>query len=224
LITAVEDSGRQAKTAEWVEVGGERTMRLQSKIRKRSGAYVIECAFVFPITFFLLLMIVIGSMAIFRYQECAYLARMGTRYGSVHGDGYWTDLRKLRPPNVTPGTAASPASYTDSITGIPTSYLSYTPTSSNTGPGAYTTWCDQIYGNRIYPNLMLLDPNYVSCRMDWPTVALNPTVPDDFPGSEIRVTVTYHWIPEVQFWLPGIGSVKYGPYDLTSMSSMPITY
>ena len=88
-------------------------MRLQTKIRKRSGAYAIEAAFVFPIVFFLLLMIVIGSLGIFRYQECAYLARMGTRYGSVHGDNYWYYQRNLRPPNSSPGTVASPATYTD---------------------------------------------------------------------------------------------------------------
>ena len=74
-------------------------MRLQTKIRKRSGAYAIEAAFVFPIVFFLLLMIVIGSLGIFRYQECAYLARMGTRFGSVRGDNYWYYQRNLRPPN-----------------------------------------------------------------------------------------------------------------------------
>lgn len=194
-------------------------MMLQTKTRKRSGVYTIEAAFVFPITFFLLLIIIIGSLGVFRYQECAYLARMGTRYGSVHGDNYWYYQRKLRPPNSSPGTVASPASYTDAGT----TYLSYTPSSSTKAPGTYTNWCDDIYGNRIYSNLMLLDPAYTSCRIDWPTVAFNPTMPDNAPGSQLRVTVTYHWIPEVSFWLPGVGAVTYGPYDLTSMSSMPIT-
>ena len=196
-------------------------MRLRTKIRKRSGAYAIEAAFVFPIVFFLLLMIVIGSLGIFRYQECAYLARMGTRFGSVRGDNYWYYQRNLRPPNSSPGVVANPSGYTD--TGNNTTYLSYTPTSSTTGPGTYTNWCDDIYGNRIYSNLMLLEPAYTSCRMDWPTVALNPNMPDNAPGSQIRVQVTYHWIPEVHFWLPGLGQITYGPYDLTSMSSMPIT-
>src|ERR671923_1065214 len=99
-------------------------MMLRTKTRKRSGAYVIECAFVFPITFFLLLIIIIGSLGVFRYQECAYLARMGTRYGSVHGDNYWFYQRNLRPPNSSPGTPANPSGYTDSSGGTPTSYLS----------------------------------------------------------------------------------------------------
>jgi hypothetical protein len=202
-------------------------MMLRTKTRKRTGVYTVEAAFVFPITFFLLLIIVIGSLGVFRYQECAYLARMGTRYGSVHGLNYWINQRNLRPPNSTPGTVASPASYTetDPNSGTTTTYLSYTPASSNTGPSTtYTAWCDDIYGNRIFPNLMLLSPTYTSARMDWPTVAFNPAMPDNAPGSQIRVTVTYHWIPEVSFWLPGVGAVTYGPWDLTSRSSMPITY
>jgi hypothetical protein len=196
-------------------------MRLRTKIRKRGGAYLIECAFVFPIVFLLLLMIFIGTLGIFRYQECAYLARMGTRFGSVRGDNYWYYQRNLRPPNSSPGTVANPSGYTD--TSSNTTYLSYTPTSSTTGPGTYTNWCDDIYGNRIYPNLMLLDPNYTSCRIDWPTVALNPNMPDNAPGSQIRVTVTYHWIPGISFYVPAYGVVTFGPYDLTSLSSMPIT-
>ncbi len=199
-------------------------MMLRTNTRKRTGVYTVEAAFVFPITFFLLLIIVIGSLGVFRYQECAYLARMGTRYGSVHGDNYWYYQRNLRPPNSSPGTVANPASYTETDTsGNTTTYLSYTPTNANVGPGTYTNWCNDIYGNRIFPNLMLLNPNFTSCRMDWPTVAFNPTMPDNAPGSQIRVTVTYQWIPEVSFWLPGVGAVTYGPWNLTSKSSMPIT-
>jgi len=196
-------------------------MMLRNKIGKRSGAYAVEAAFVFPITFFLVLAIIIGSLGIFKYQECSYLARMGTRYGSVHGDNYWYYYRNLRPPNSTPGTAASPASYTDSSTG--TTYLVYQPTNTSISPGAYTNWCDDIYGNRIYPNLMLLDYNYVSCNMAWPTVALNPNMPDNAPGSQIRVTVSYNWIPGFSVWLPGLGTVNYQGVTLTSQSSMPIT-
>src|SRR5439155_6731204 len=94
---------RRLANAKPQPIRGDATMMLRTKIRKRSGAYLIECAFVLPITFFLLLMIVIGSLGIFRYQECAYLARMGTRFGSVRGDNYWYYQRNLRPPNSSPG-------------------------------------------------------------------------------------------------------------------------
>jgi hypothetical protein len=196
-------------------------MRLRTSRQKRTGAYAVEAAFVFPIVFFLLLAIILGSLGIFKYQECAYLARMGTRFGSVHGDNYWYYYRNLRPPNSTPGTAASPASYTDSSTS--TTYLVYQPTNTSIGPGTYTNWCDDIYGNRIYPNLMLLDPNYVTCTMAWPAVALNPNMPDNAPGSQVRVTVSYQWLPGITFWLPGLGTQTYASVTLTSRSSMPIT-
>ena len=196
-------------------------MMLRTSRQKRSGAYAVEAAFVFPIVFFLLLAIILGSLGIFKYQECSYLARMATRYASTHGDNYWYYQRNLRPPNSTPGTAASPASYTDSSTG--TTYLVYHPTNTGISPGSYTNWCDDIYGNRVFPNLMLLDPNYVSCSMAWPTVAFNPNMPDNAPGSQIRVTVNYQWIPGFTYWLPGLGTVTTTPVTFTSQSSMPIT-
>jgi hypothetical protein len=196
-------------------------MRIRAKARKRNGTYIVEAALVYPITFFLILATVIGALGIFRYQECSFLARLGARYGSVHGDNYWYYQRNLRPPNSSPGTAASPSGYTD--TSSNTSYLVFQPTTTTTGPGTYTVWTDDIYGNAIYPKLMLLDPNYVTCNVAWPTVAFNPNMPDNAPGSQVRVTMNYQWIPEVYFWLPGLGSISYGPYNLTSRSSMPIT-
>ena len=99
----------------------------------------------------------------------------------------------------------------------------YTPTSFTNGPGSYTNWCDDIYGNRIYPNLMLLDPNYVTCNIAWPCVAFSTTLPDNAPGSQLRVTVNYQWIPGFSIWLPGVGGVDYQGITLSSTSSMPIT-
>jgi hypothetical protein len=196
-------------------------MRLRTKTQERNGAYIVEAAFVYPITFFLILATVVGALGIFRYQECSFLARLGARYGSVHGLNYWANQRNLRPPSSTPGTAASPSGYTD--TSSNTSYLVYQPTSTTTGTGTYTNWTDDIYGNAINPKLMLLDPTYVTCNVAWPVMALNPAVPDNAAGSQLRVTMTYQWIPEISFYLPGIGGITYGPYNLTSRSSMPIT-
>jgi hypothetical protein len=198
-------------------------MRLRTKIRKRSGAYTVEAAFVFPVTFFLLLAIVIGSLGIFKYQECSYLARMGTRYGSTHGDNYWYYIKGLRPPASSPSSGGSTGSYTDASTG--TTYLMYQPTNTTTVTPSttYTNWCDDLYGNRIQPNLMLLDPNFITCTIAWPTVALNPNMPDNAPGSQIRVTINYQWFPAFSVWLPGLGEVDYQGVTFTSQSSMPIT-
>jgi Flp pilus assembly protein TadG len=62
--------------------------------RKRRGAAALECAIVFPITFFLTFGIIIGSLGVFRYQEVASLAREGARYACVHGTDYATDSGK----------------------------------------------------------------------------------------------------------------------------------
>src|ERR671931_1952787 len=58
---------------------------------RRHAVTVVECAFVLPLTFFLLLALVVGSMGIFRYQEVATLAREGARYASTHGYQYRKD-------------------------------------------------------------------------------------------------------------------------------------
>jgi Flp pilus assembly protein TadG len=54
----------------------------------RRGALVLECAFVYPITFLLILGLIIGGLGVFRYQEVASLAREGSRYASLHGASY----------------------------------------------------------------------------------------------------------------------------------------
>ena len=55
---------------------------------RRVGASAVEFAFVAPIAFFLLFSIIIGGLAVFRYQEVAHLAREASRYASVHGGLY----------------------------------------------------------------------------------------------------------------------------------------
>jgi hypothetical protein len=66
----------------------------------RRGANTVECAIVFPVTFLLLLGLIIGGMGVFRYQETASLAREGARWAAVHGG------QCVREAN--PGTASPP--------------------------------------------------------------------------------------------------------------------
>lgn len=61
-------------------------MVLQSK--RRRGAVTVEAALIYPISFLLLLGLIIAGLGVFRYQEVASLAREGSRYASVHGDLY----------------------------------------------------------------------------------------------------------------------------------------
>ncbi len=56
--------------------------------QRRSGATVVECAFVYPVLFLLILGLMIGAGGIFRYSQLASLAREGARYASVHGGQY----------------------------------------------------------------------------------------------------------------------------------------
>jgi Flp pilus assembly protein TadG len=56
--------------------------------RNRSAASALEAAIVLPLTFFLVLGIMIGGMGIFRYQEMAHIARETARCASVHGGQY----------------------------------------------------------------------------------------------------------------------------------------
>jgi Flp pilus assembly protein TadG len=65
----------------------------------RSGAAMMEFAIVAPISFLLLLGLMIGGLGIFRYQQVARLSRDAARWASVHGTQYAQD---------TQSTAATP--------------------------------------------------------------------------------------------------------------------
>jgi Flp pilus assembly protein TadG len=56
--------------------------------RRRHAATIVEFAIVAPITFLLVLGLVIGAMGIFRYQQMARLSRDASRWASVHGTQY----------------------------------------------------------------------------------------------------------------------------------------
>jgi Flp pilus assembly protein TadG len=52
---------------------------------------ILEAAIVYPILLFLVLMIVLGGTAVFRYQQVALLAREAARWASVRGGDYHRD-------------------------------------------------------------------------------------------------------------------------------------
>jgi Flp pilus assembly protein TadG len=64
-------------------------MRLHTQSRR--GATLVEFALVGPLTLLLMIGLLVGGMGIFRYQEVASLARMSSRYASVHGTQYQVD-------------------------------------------------------------------------------------------------------------------------------------
>jgi hypothetical protein len=80
--------------------------------------------------------------------------------------------------------------------------------------GTAADWSTDIYTNGISPGMVALDANKLSYQVTWPNVINQPGVPDNWPGSQLTVTVSYQWFPELYV---------VGPIVLTSTSSMPIT-
>src|SRR5437868_1684036 len=66
----------------------ENPMLCRNRLARRPGATPVDCAVVAPITFLMILGLVLGAMGVFRYQEVATLAREGARWASVHGGQY----------------------------------------------------------------------------------------------------------------------------------------
>jgi Flp pilus assembly protein TadG len=64
---------------------------------RRSAATVVECAFVYPVLFLLVLGLLIGAAGIFRYSQLASLAREGARYACVHGGQYAQEMNVTAP-------------------------------------------------------------------------------------------------------------------------------
>jgi Flp pilus assembly protein TadG len=63
----------------------------------RSGATIVECAFIYPVFFLLVLGMVVGAAGIFRYSQLAHLTREAARYASVHGGQYAQELNVTAP-------------------------------------------------------------------------------------------------------------------------------
>jgi len=181
---------------------------------RRKGATLVECAIVYPITFLLILGLIIGGMGIFRYQEVAALARTGARYLSTHGNTWHKDA----------GVGTGSAGSGSATTGIarsgtaPSDVLWYnaSPTSAS---GTDTSWTGDMYDNAIRNNLVSMDPNSLKCQAGWLPVSKfsgQPTAtgPDNWPGAVVYVTVAYDWLPELYL---------IGPLRLMSTASCPVT-
>jgi hypothetical protein len=63
----------------------------------RPAATLVECAIIYPVTFLLLIGLLVGAMGMFRYQEMASLSREAARYASVHGTDYAKDTGTTAP-------------------------------------------------------------------------------------------------------------------------------
>jgi Flp pilus assembly protein TadG len=97
-------------------------VRLVRQVRR--GATLVESAFIYPVTFLLLVGLVVGSLGMFRYQQMASLSREAARYASVHGQQYARDSGNSAPtPQDIYNTVVAPAAV-----GIDLNQLSYSIT------------------------------------------------------------------------------------------------
>jgi len=155
----------------------------------RRGATTVELAVVAPLTFFLLIGIVVGAMGVFRYQEVASLARQSARYASVHGAGYAKD------------------------TGNPAAVPNDGLWSGGTGQ------CSLVYNNVIAAQDVSLNLSELNYSVTWNasnspyhTTIVNGIVTPT--TNTVTVTITYQWIPEALF-----GGVTMSSTAVTVMSN-----
>ncbi len=175
-------------------------MRIHRRPRSRRGVTAVEAAIVYPVTFLLVLGLVITAQGVARYQEVSALARSASRYASTHGANYRKDA------GLAVGSAGTSAGTSNSLF-----WYSTDPTQSS---GSDTSWTGATYDAAVRPKLVALDPTKLAFKMGYPSVINQSTKPDNWPGSQVTVTVTYQWVPDLYL---------VGPYNLSSTSSLPIT-
>ena len=67
------------------------------RVPKRRGALTVENAIVLPVMLFLVLMIIVGGIGVFRYQQVACLAREGSRWTAVRGSRWQLETGQTSP-------------------------------------------------------------------------------------------------------------------------------
>ena len=131
----------------------------------RRGMAAIEAAIVYPVFLLLLLGIILGGNAIFRYQQTALLAREAARWTSVRGADYQADTN-------------SPPTSTQEI--LQQAVIPFATGMNLSSLTAQVQWVDQSTGtatawdkSRQYVHSLDQNGEYVT--------------------NTVRVTVTYSW-------------------------------
>jgi hypothetical protein len=175
------------------------------RIRRRPGerrraSSTVESAVVYPLTFLLILGLVIVAQGVARYQEVAALARSASRYASTHGGQFRKDNGL---PAGSPGTSAGT-----------NGGLIWYSTDPTLAAGSDASWAGTTYDSAARPKLVALDPALLTFKIGYAPITNLPTKPDNWPGSQVTVTVTYQWLPDLYL---------VGPYNLSGTSSLPVT-
>jgi Flp pilus assembly protein TadG len=168
---------------------------------KRSGAHLVECAFIYPVTLFLLLALLTGSIGISNYQQVAYLAREAARYASTHGGQYAKENASAIAAGTLPNV--NQAYLTNNLVNaqafmLNTSQLTTTVYFNSPNNPSNTTW-DTATANGT----------------NWPYTVSTVSGTSYDVTNTVSVTVSYQWSP--LFFLSG-------PITLQSTSVMPMSY
>lgn len=188
-------------------------MLMRCSNHRRRATTVVECAVVYPVTFLILLGLIIGALGVFRYQEMAGLAREACRYASVHGAQYRRDAGLAIG---SPGTSASnPIGTAAPYNVAPWTELLWYQTHPNEASGTYTSWADDIYDNSVRGKTFTLDPAQFQVFVAWTPVPNQPGLPDNYPGSRVTIHSQYPTIPE-WIWNVGKSSISTAPMPITN--------
>ena len=127
-------------------------MRLPRQPRRAVSA--VEAAIVYPVTFVLVLGLMIGAAGIFRYQETAALAREAARWASVHG----TQWAKETGNTAATATDIYNNAIAPNVVALDASQLSYSVSWNSTNDPAHTVI---VNGNVQYvTNTVTVTVNY----------------------------------------------------------------
>lgn len=167
--------------------------------RRRAGA-LIESAIVLPVTFLLILGLIIGGTGVFGYQEVAHVARLTARYAAVHGGQYAQEnaaaIKAGTLPNVNESYLVQNIAAVNGVT-LNSSQLSVSVTIT-THSGTYD-WDDTTDTNNRLPYSSYTDSNGNVHEVT----------------NTVQVTVSYQWAPQLYF---------VGPITMTSTSVLPMSY
>jgi Flp pilus assembly protein TadG len=136
---------------------------------RRRAALFVEGAFVYPLMLVLILMLIIGGMGVFRYQQVACQAREAARWAAVHGSDWQKETSQSCPTkNDILQQAVLPMA-----AGMATNNLSM-----------QVMWIDQVTGQVVDWDSASKYPLSVNASNQGVT-------------NRVRVTVTYQWTPQL---------------------------
>jgi len=179
--------------------------------RNRPAATAVEAAIILPLTFFLVLGLMIGGMGIFRYQEMAHIARETARYAAVHGGQY----AKQNATAIKAGTLptvdkAYLVNYAKSLAvSLDTGQLNVDVNTTVITPGASSaSTTETVDWDNTTEN---------QNRSPYSAWINNNTNPPSHVQADniVIVTVSYSWSPELYLT---------GPINLTSKAVMAMSY